>query len=69
MDDPKKKKQDRNFVSLQPHEINYVVQKLHEEFPRRERKTIRKVVNDCKKSIEPSELRTKLMIKARRKLS
>lgn len=67
-DDPNKKHIDARFVSSQPWEIEYVVDRLQSQFPNLTRQTIRDVVLDSKREIEPSEDRQKLMDRAASKL-
>lgn len=61
MDDPTKKKQDAHTVSWQSYEIDYVVDKIAKEKPRYPREQIRAAVEICKRAIQPSEGRDKLM--------
>ena len=61
MDDPTKKKQDGHTVSWQPYEIDYVVDKISKAKPRYTREQIRTAVENCKRAIQPSEGRDKLM--------
>lgn len=60
---------DREFVSTEPYEIRYVVDKLAEEFPRIERADLERVVRESKQEIQPSESREKLMEAVRRRIS
>ena len=57
---------DRRLVSEEPHEINYVVERLAEQFPKQDRTDLRRIVTEAKRKIEPSESREKLMEEARR---
>jgi len=61
MDDPTKKKQDAHTVSWQPYEIDYVVDKVSKDKPRYSKEQIKAVVENCKRTIQPSEGREKLM--------
>jgi hypothetical protein len=57
---------DRSLVSEQPHEINYVVDRLAEQFPKQDRADLRRIVAEAKRNIQPSESRDLLMEEARR---
>ena len=61
MDDPTKKKQDAHTVSWQSYEIDYVVDSVSKAKPQYTREQIRAAVENCKRAIQPSEGRTKLM--------
>jgi hypothetical protein len=63
-DDPNNRGTDRWFVSWQPHEIDYVLN----HFPRHPRDRVRSAVEICKKLIQPSEGRQKLMECIRKRL-
>jgi hypothetical protein len=57
---------DRRLVSEEPHEIDYVVDRLAGEFPKLERSDLRRQVTEAKRNIQPSESRELLMQEARR---
>lgn len=61
MDDPTKKKQDAYTVSWQPYEIDYVVNTVSTAKPKYSKDQIRAAVESCKRTIQPSEGRDKLM--------
>lgn len=61
MDDPTKKRQDAYTVSWQSHEIDYVVDKVYISKPQYTRDQIQATVEICKRAIQPSEGRDKLM--------
>jgi hypothetical protein len=67
-DDPSKRYKDRDTVLEQPHEINYVIKQLSEEFPQKSRTEIAAAVFSCKALIQRSEDREKLIACARNKL-
>ena len=54
------------MVSEEPHEINYVVERLAEQFPKQDHADLRRLVNEAKRNIQPSESRELLMEEARR---
>lgn len=60
--------QDGHLVSWQSHEISYVLDKLRAEFRGRTRVEVLDAVTACKRSIQPSEGRDKLMACARSRL-
>lgn len=57
---------DRRLVSEQPHEIDYVVERLAEQFPKQDHADLRRLVLEAKRHIQPSESRELLMEEARR---
>jgi len=59
---------DRNLVSSEPYEIRYVIEKLASEFPRHDHADLRRIVEQAKRAIQPSENRDQLMEEARRHL-
>ena len=67
-DDPNKRGKDGDTVSWQPYEIDYAIDSLAKEYPSKDRATIRAAVEACKRSIQPSEGRAKLMTCARGRL-
>lgn len=61
-DDPNKRgPQDRANVSWQQHEIDYVKRVVKSEFPTKSDAAITTAIDTCKKRIQPSEGREKLM--------
>ena len=57
---------DQRLVSEQSHEIDYVVDRLSEQFPKQDRGDLRRLVLEAKRNIQPSENRERVMEEARR---
>lgn len=69
MDDPTKRAQDAHTVSWQSYEIDYVVARVSEAKPGYTRDQVRAAVDACKRAIQPSEGREKLMACVNKRLS
>lgn len=67
-DDPKKRFDDRHTVSWQPHEMDYVRNQVRRELPQKRAQQIQRAIDLCKRQIQPSEGRDKLMACIREKL-
>ena len=67
-DDPHKKHEDGWFVSSQPHELEYFQKQMAEEFPNVSGQQVAAAIAACRKEIQPSEGRQKLIECVRRKL-
>ena len=67
-DDPNKRRRDSFTVSWQAHEIEYVKGVLRREFPGKAAQQVQSAIDTCKRHIQPSEGREKLMNCIRQKL-
>jgi hypothetical protein len=67
-DDPNKRHQDSFTVSWQSHEIEYVKGVVRRDFPAKTDRQIADAIEQCKRQIQPSEGREKLMACIRQKL-
>lgn len=67
-DDPNKRFQDRRTVSWQPHEIDYVQNQVRREMPQKRARQVQRALDTCKRHIQPSEGREKLLACIREKL-
>jgi len=59
-DDPNKRHVDGWFVSSQPHEYDYFKTTIKKSFPAKSDDEIAQAILSCRKSLSPSEGRTKL---------
>ena len=68
-DDPRKRFKDGSTVSWQAQEIDYVQKQARKEMPSKRAQQIQSAIDQCKRYIQPSEGREKLMACIREKLS
>ena len=68
-EDPAKRHEDRDTFQWQDWEIEHVVDKLCRDFPNKPRAAIERVIEGCKKAIQASSGRERLIDCARRNLS
>lgn len=64
-DNPNLRRHDANFLSSQPHEVDYVVRQLDGYYPHKNTAEIRAAVQLAARQCQPSEHRDKVMAAAR----